>query len=100
MNYQVKDETIWILSQRDRTWWRNLRQGAKVTLRLGGSDVHGWAEVLEDPEEVASGLMNYLTWSPSFARYFNVGLDSSGDPILEDVRHAASSRVMIRIRQP
>lgn len=36
----VRDgETLFVISRRDRTWWKNLRSGAQVTVLLRG---HAW----------------------------------------------------------
>ncbi len=59
VNYTRSCDTITILSRRERTWWRNLRGGAPVTLHVGGKDLHGQATVIEDEAEVAKALQAY-----------------------------------------
>ncbi len=34
VNYVQEGDILWVLSYRERTWWRNLLTGAPVTLRL------------------------------------------------------------------
>ena len=41
VNYLFIGDVIYVVSLRDRTWWRNLRGGGPVTLRLNGEKVHG-----------------------------------------------------------
>jgi deazaflavin-dependent oxidoreductase (nitroreductase family) len=98
VNYQRAGNEIWITSQRERTWWRNLRGGSAVELRLAGKTVRGRGEVFEDDMRVAEYLMRFLQRSPSLARYFGVGLDSEGKLRGEDVARAAVERVMVRVK--
>ncbi len=56
VNYLRRGDLITIISQRRRTWWRNLRGGAPVTLLLQGRDVQGYGTVVEDDKGVAAAL--------------------------------------------
>ncbi len=96
VNYAQVGDLIYVTSMKDRTWWRNLRGGAQVTLRLQGKKVSGWGEVIED---VGSSLMAYLRASPNFARYFEVEVDSDGHLVEADVARAARPRVMVKIKK-
>ena len=96
VNYAQVGDLIYVTSMKDRTWWRNLRGGAQVTLRLQGKKVSGWGEVIED---VGSSLMAYLRASPNFARYFEVEVDSDGHLVEADVARAARQRVMVKIKK-
>jgi deazaflavin-dependent oxidoreductase (nitroreductase family) len=54
-SYARQDDTVWIVTRGDKTWWRNLRAGARVELQLGGRSVSGFAEVLPlDPDQAAA----------------------------------------------
>lgn len=80
-------------------WWKNLSGGAPVTLRLRGRDVRGHAEpVADDKQAVAAGLTAHLRKVPSDARYYDVTLDSDGEPDPAAVDKAAQSVVMVRVR--
>jgi deazaflavin-dependent oxidoreductase (nitroreductase family) len=80
-------------------WWKNLRGGAPVTLRLQGRDVPGLAEpVAEDKQAVAAGLMAHLRKVPSDAKYYGVTFDDQNNPRAEEVEKAAQNAVMIRIQ--
>ena len=37
VNYIQDEDVLWVVSARDRTWWRNARGGCAVSLRLRGS---------------------------------------------------------------
>jgi hypothetical protein len=98
VNYLLIGDVLYVLSVRDRTWWRNLRGGGPVTLRLSGEKAHGWGDVVEDDEGIHQHLLTYLQEAPNLARYFGVGLDVNGQPDGEDVARASRSRVMVMIR--
>ena len=97
----VRDDDTWLVTSfRRRTWWRNLRGGIPVTVRVRGQTWKTACEVLEDGEGVAANLMAYLKKVPHFAQYFDVALDADDQPNAEDVARAAETRVMIRIPSP
>jgi deazaflavin-dependent oxidoreductase (nitroreductase family) len=98
VNYIQVEDGLLVTSYRKRTWWRNLRGGASVTLRLQGKDRQATAEVYEDDENVTRYLAAYLSKAPQVAKYFNVSLDDKGEPNLADVRRAAGERVIIRVQ--
>lgn len=59
----VRDENyIWFISRRQRIWWRNLSDGAPVTLWLRGKEVTGKAYVIEgDPDEHLEDLKEHFS---------------------------------------
>jgi deazaflavin-dependent oxidoreductase (nitroreductase family) len=96
VSYYREGDTLITTSFRHRTWWRNLRGGAAVTLRLRGRDVKGTSEVVEDDEEVAEALMALFSRAPQIARYYGVSLDPDGRPNAEDIAVAVEEKVVIR----
>ncbi len=99
VNYVRNGAVLSVTSYRHRTWWRNLRGGALATVRLQGKDIQASADVIEDDAGVANGLMAHLQKVPQYAKYFQVGLDSSGQPVAADVARAAQDRVVVHIQQ-
>jgi deazaflavin-dependent oxidoreductase (nitroreductase family) len=95
VNYVRDGQVLTITSYRHRTWWRNLRGGAPVTLRLQGQDLKAHANVIEDDEGVTTHLLAYLGQAPKVAKYFGVALDADGQPNPNDVATAAEERVII-----
>jgi deazaflavin-dependent oxidoreductase (nitroreductase family) len=80
-------------------WWKNLRNGAPVTLRIRGRELQGLAEpVAEDKGAVAAGLTEHLRKVPSDAKYYGVTFDDHRDPRAGEVEKAAQTVVMIRVR--
>ena len=47
-------DTIYALTRADRTWWRNARDGAPVTLRIGGETRTGSADAFPAGAEIAA----------------------------------------------
>lgn len=86
-----------ITSERGRTWWRNLRGGSPVDLRLQGTGLKAMARSLEEIQEVEEGLMTYFAHAPGSARYFNVGLDEGGRPLRRNRPGRAKRRVIIKV---
>ncbi len=102
MNYlrtrEAGAEVLITTSYRQRTWWRNLRGGASVVVRVQGKDLRAQAEVFEDDPKVAEGLGRFLEMVPGWAKYYQVKLDPDGKPNAADVAEAAKTRVVIRTR--
>ncbi|MCK5645548.1 MAG: nitroreductase family deazaflavin-dependent oxidoreductase [Anaerolineales bacterium] len=97
VNYLRDGAVIWITSISERTWWRNLRAGQQVSLRIRGQNLTGQGNVIEGNEAVTQAFYEYLQLVPSRAKYFNVNLDPAGMPIRSDIAEAAKNRVMVRI---
>ena len=100
MNYvrirEAGAEVLLTTSYRQRTWWRNLRGGAPVVVRVQGKDLKSQAEAIEDEPKVAEELGRFLQHVPSWAKYYQVKLDPDGKPNAADVAVAAKTRVIIR----
>ena len=98
VNFLRDGDNLLVVSLRSRTWWRNLRGGAPVTLLLRGARTSATATAIEDDAGVAQQLAAYLQSAPNTARYFGVRLDAQGQPMAQDVANAARSRVIVRVR--
>lgn len=97
VNYVAAGDRLLVTSTPARTWWRNLRGGQQVSLRLRGRDVAATAEVLEG-EAVAPALANYFRGAPHMAKHFEVQM-LNGEPDAADVARVAPTRVMV-VLQP
>ncbi len=98
VNYVRGDDGITVFSRRSRTWWKNLRGGAPVTVRVKGQELKAIAESTEDLDRVTAALLDYLGQSPNYAKYYQVTLGPTGAPNPEEVAQAARDLVLIRIR--
>jgi deazaflavin-dependent oxidoreductase (nitroreductase family) len=98
VNYLRQGDILYLTSWRERRWWRNLRAGQPVTVRVQGQNLAALPSVIENDEGVAALLTTYFQIAPSLARYFRVGLDPQRKPLPADVRVAAQTRVMITLK--
>ncbi len=98
VNYVRDGDRLLATSYRTRTWWRNLRGGVPVLLRLQGHEVKATGQALEDEAAVAEALSAYLSKVPGWAKTFKVGLDASGQLDRTDLACAAKERVMIQFQ--
>lgn len=95
VNYIRDGDTLYTTSWKERTWWRNLRDRQPVTLRVQGKKFEATPKVSETDEDVTSQLTTYFQLAPKMAQYFDVGLDSQGNSIPEDIAAAAIHRVVV-----
>lgn len=80
------------------TWWKNLRGGEPVMLRIQGRERQGLPEiVVEDQRAIAAALAAHLRSVPSDARWYKVTLDERGNPNAAQIEQAAQTVVMLRI---
>jgi len=92
------DRVICSTDRIGRNWWKNLRDGAEVTLRLRGKDVTGQATLIEnDQNAIAEGIRTMLKHVPRDAKYYEVRLDEDKRPFAEDITASAQHRVIIEI---
>lgn len=92
------DNRLLVTSTPARTWWRNLRDGRPVTLRLRGETVEATAEVMEGVAG-SEWLTLYFRGTPQMARYFDVKM-LDGEPDAIDIARVAPGRVMIAFTLP
>jgi deazaflavin-dependent oxidoreductase (nitroreductase family) len=97
VSYSQRDGQVTIFTHAD--WWKNLRGGATVSLRIRGQELEGLAvPVAEDKQVVAAGLMAHLREVPSDATFYGVTFDDHKNPRTEDIKKAVQTVVMIRVQ--
>lgn len=96
-NYVRDGNTLWVISWRERTWWRNLRGGAKVRVLLAGKIVEGHGQVVEEEKAVAQNVFEYYRKTPQNAKYVQISVDSTNMPMSADCERAAQKMVTIKI---
>ncbi len=97
VSYAIDDDgALLTTSFKKRVWWRNLRGGAAVMLRLEGQNVPAEAEVVEAETAVADYLCTYFDRYPKMAPHFYVTLGPDGAPNPEELTAAAAKRVIVR----
>jgi hypothetical protein len=78
----------------DSPWWKNLRDGGQVGIRVGRRRFLAHADVETAPEAVASALRTLCHEHPSYHRFAQVHQGTDGGL---DYADAASRRVLIRV---
>ena len=98
-NYLHDGNTLWVISWRDRKWWKNLRGGTDMRVLLAGRSVEGRGQVIEAEKEVAQSLFDYYRRVPKVAKYVEIGLDAAGLPVSADCKRAAQKLVVVKIEE-
>ena len=89
-------DTLLVTSKIDRTWWRNVRGGAKVTLLIDGKTYQADANVIEDRAAVERELLRLFSLIKRTIA--GIHLDKDGQPTKpEKFAQVARSRVVIEI---
>ena len=96
VNYYGDGDSLWILSSRDRTWWRNVAGGGNVTLRLHGHDFKGAAEVILDEAVIAARMPAYARHIPGSAHAIGLRLEN-GVPNCDDLARLSKERLFVRV---
>jgi len=97
VGYYRNSEGLWILTSRDRIWWRNLRGGAQVELLLNREPVKAFAELELDEQAVETRLYEYLRHIPQAAKSMGIHV-KNGFVNAEDVARIAKDRLFVRIK--
>jgi deazaflavin-dependent oxidoreductase (nitroreductase family) len=97
VGYYRDEEGLWVITSRERTWWRNVQDGAQVEMRLGGKDLSGYAEAILDQAAVVARLGAYLQHVPQAARPLGVRMEN-GAPHPGDAVRLANERLFVKIR--
>ena len=88
--------TVRCFTSSQNQWWKNLRGGADVVLRIEGVDrpYHAIA-IDEDPDTIRAALRDYLGLFPQDAAYHEIRLKKNGTPVAEDLEHAVHHAVVV-----
>ncbi|HKY52801.1 MAG TPA: nitroreductase/quinone reductase family protein [Anaerolineales bacterium] len=89
VNYVRDGDTLYMISKRCRTWWRNLRGGKPARIWLRGQEIKGTGIVEEEYGTVSKILKRFFQLSPGYAKYLDVRLDQKGKPHERDISEAA-----------
>ena len=97
VGYYREDGYLWVVTSRDRTWWKNLRGGADVSLLLKRRPVTAIAEPELDAEAVEARLVEYVKHVPQAAKPLGIRIEN-GNPNAEDIARNARDRLFVKIR--
>lgn len=97
VGYYVEEGYLWVITSRERMWWRNLQGGATVNLLLKRKPVQGIAEVELDEKAVEARMYEYLRHVPQAAKPMKVRLED-GKPNPADIAATAKERLFVKIK--
>jgi hypothetical protein len=97
VGYTREDETLTRFSEYG--WWKNLRGGAPVTVRLHGRRRTGRAEAIEDRAVVLAAAARLVArfGAKDAGSRIGLALDAEAPPSHEEVAAAMEGHVMIRL---
>ena len=99
VRYMRAGEVVRCFTTAETKWWRNLKGGSAVTLRIRGRDLPCHAVAVHDePARVRVALESYLRQFPQDAAYHDIQLDGAGTPDAADLERAARAAVMVEAR--
>jgi deazaflavin-dependent oxidoreductase (nitroreductase family) len=97
VGYYRENGYLWVLTSRDRTWWKNLQGGADVSLLLKRQPVNAFAEPELEPTSVEARMYEYIKHVPQAAKPMGVRVEN-GNANAEDVARTAKDRLFIKIK--
>ncbi|GAB4499082.1 MAG: hypothetical protein OHK003_13640 [Anaerolineales bacterium] len=96
VEYFLADGSVWVLTSRNRTWWRNLRDNPEIELLIKRNPVRGRGELVLESKQVELRLMDYLHHAPMAAKPMGIRVENK-IPNAEDVARLAGERLFVRI---
>ena len=97
VGYYEEGGYLWIVTNRERTWWKNLQGGANVGLLLKRKPVQGTADTELDEKCVETRMYEYLRHVPQAAKPMEIRMQDK-KPNAEDIARTAKGRLFVRIK--
>jgi len=88
---------LWVMTSRNRTWWRNLRDGVEVSLLLQRKPVTAFAELDLDAKAVEARMYEYIKHMPRAAKPLGIHMEN-GNANAEDIVRIAKDRLFVRLQ--
>jgi hypothetical protein len=97
VGYYSEGGYLWVITSRDRKWWKNLHGGANVELLLKRKPVTAFAEPDLDEKSVEERMYEYLQHVPQAAKPLGIRVEN-GNSNADDVARTAKDRLFVRIK--
>jgi deazaflavin-dependent oxidoreductase (nitroreductase family) len=97
VEYFRENGNLWVMTSRDRTWWRNLRGGAEVGLLLKRKPLTAFAEPDLDAKAVEARMLEYVQHMPHAAKPLGIRIEN-GSANAEDIVRTAKDRLFVKIK--
>ena len=96
VRYIENDGIVRCFTSSENQWWRNLRGGSDVVLRVRGKDGKYNASTLEnDAEQTRQWLRYYLEKYPEDAVYHDIRLNKDKSMVEEDFEKALEKAIVV-----
>jgi hypothetical protein len=96
VEYVQENDSLWVMSKRNRRWWRNLEGEATIGLVLRRKSIKGIGRLHTDPVLVKSRLAAYLLHMPMSAKALGVRMENKL-PNSDDLARVAGDLVFIQV---
>ena len=96
VRYVQTGDNVRCFTSAETLWWRSMRGGADVVLRLYGEDRSFHATVIEnEPDRIREALENYLELYPQDAAYHDIRLNKDKSLVAEDLERASRRSMVV-----
>ena len=96
VGYYIENGNLWVITSRERKWWRNLHGGAQVKLLLKRKLVKALAEPELDEKSVETRMYEYLRHIPQAAPRMKIRMED-GKPNPQDMVATAKDRLFVKV---
>lgn len=96
VGFYREGDMLWVMSSRNRTWWRNVKDGANVSLLLKGKTLTAFAQAELDEKAVEARVREYIRHSPVAAKSLGIRMENK-TPNAEDIACLAKERLFVRV---
>lgn len=96
VGYYRENGELWVLTSRNRSWWKNVQGGAQVSLLLKRQRVTAFADLAAEPKSVEARLEQYIQQIPQAAKPMGIRVEN-GKANAEDIARVAKERLFVRI---
>ena len=97
VGYYRENGCLWVITSRDRTWWKNLQGGANVDLLLKRKPIAATADLDLDEKAVEARIYEYLRHVPQAAKPMKIHMED-GKPDPQDIANTAKDRLFVKIK--
>ena len=97
VGYYEEGGYLWVITSRDRTWWKNLRGKAEVDLLFKRKFVKASAELELDEKAVEARMYEYLRHVSQAAKPMGIRM-GDGQANEDDVARVAKDRLFVKLR--
>jgi deazaflavin-dependent oxidoreductase (nitroreductase family) len=99
VRYVRLDGIVRCFTSSENLWWRNLRGGAVVSLRIEGRERSYHATAIDDdPPRIRAALQHYLALFPQDAAYHGIRLNPDKSLLAGDLERASRDAVVVEAR--